>query len=740
MYSTDDTTNSNDIHSVNSGSYIVEESSSCIYNKCTNYCISIITRIILFLRQIYAIIKMRSVEISISWRQFVFSHIIVSFLISLIITVCCRDINYPAVLLTSDNIGGIGETLISFGTNSHIINDKRVDSLSEIFNKSEYKSNISWKKDIIDSKEMRKLMNNEYYCHDSNRWASFVVDDIDNGWIESSISIDSSYFSLNLSTINDEINKANQYLSTQEMSQKRSDVFIRTNSNDNSSSIVIKSYVLLYSNLTMLSNITSDHAGPIYLKKILPLLYNSIHNNDYSKNLKQNYKNLSMLSPSYTLISHPLQIKNYTNEIYLKRGYLGATIILLYMIITSSISVKFITYFQNSGMKAQLHFSGLNPFIYWLSNLIMDTLVINTSLVSISCGILLGNEPVSIYYFHVPPYPGYLLLICVFSFSFAFVSGSYLLCITSTNQLMCQLLILLHSITIGFFLKLFLLRQKSKFYIHISKICLWISPSYTFSTSMFDIFSLSLLKLSDIKNSNNRHQINSIIHTIESNVLIMIFQGIFYLAITIALDYYWIYILTKLRKLKFHVCLFINEIWNSKQIQNTELDITNISSFENKNHKIVKNSSCYGNSILDHDIENDSNDINNNKGMDGDNIVYIKDLSIRHNETCNNVIKGININIKKGEKIALMGSNGGGKTTLFKTLALAENVPLHGQVDIDGYNLINNTWDISKKAIIGYVPQEKGLFEFLTVKETLKLFHDIKGLIIFMLYNNKFRY
>ena len=64
----------------------------------------------------------------------------------------------------------------------------------------------------------------------------------------------------------------------------------------------------------------------------------------------------------------------------------------------------------------------------------------------------------------------------------------------------------------------------------------------------------------------------------------------------------------------------------------------------------------------------------------------------------------------KGEKVAVMGINGGGKSTLFKTLALGisrpiitylftlsythfplgENIPTHGQVFIDGCDLIRN--------------------------------------------------
>ena len=73
-----------------------------------------------------------------------------------------------------------------------------------------------------------------------------------------------------------------------------------------------------------------------------------------------------------------------------------------------------------------------------------------------------------------------------------------------------------------------------------------------------------------------------------------------------------------------------------------------------------------------------------------------------------------------------MGINGGGKSTLFKAFTLAEVVPMSGSVWINGLDVVNNCWDIGPSLGSGYVPQEGGLLDFLTVKETVMFFRMIR--------------
>lgn len=72
------------------------------------------------------------------------------------------------------------------------------------------------------------------------------------------------------------------------------------------------------------------------------------------------------------------------------------------------------------------------------------------------------------------------------------------------------------------------------------------------------------------------------------------------------------------------------------------------------------------------------------------------------------VLKGVNFSVKKGEKIALVGSSGSGKSTIIKLLARFYNLT-SGSILIDGKN-INNFEVKSLRKAIGVVPQEVILF------------------------------
>ena len=104
-------------------------------------------------------------------------------------------------------------------------------------------------------------------------------------------------------------------------------------------------------------------------------------------------------------------------------------------------------------------------------------------------------------------------------------------------------------------------------------------------------------------------------------------------------------------------------------------------------------------------------------------IVSIKDLSKTYNSGFE-ALKNINLDIKKGEILAMLGPNGAGKTTLISTICGIVS-PTSGSVTVDGNDIIT---DFRKtRAMIGLVPQELTLGAFDTVWGTVRFSRGLFG-------------
>jgi len=80
-------------------------------------------------------------------------------------------------------------------------------------------------------------------------------------------------------------------------------------------------------------------------------------------------------------------------------------------------------------------------------------------------------------------------------------------------------------------------------------------------------------------------------------------------------------------------------------------------------------------------------------------------------------LKGLDLEIRKGEVFGLLGPNGSGKSTTIKLL-LGLLFPSAGRATIFG----KPTTEVSKNELIGYLPEESYLYRFLTAEETLDFY------------------
>lgn len=83
------------------------------------------------------------------------------------------------------------------------------------------------------------------------------------------------------------------------------------------------------------------------------------------------------------------------------------------------------------------------------------------------------------------------------------------------------------------------------------------------------------------------------------------------------------------------------------------------------------------------------------------------------------VLKGINLNIEKGQVVTLIGPSGSGKSTILRCINLLEK-PTSGQVWIDGKDITVPKADIQAvRKNIGMVFQHFNLFPHMTVMENM---------------------
>jgi len=97
-------------------------------------------------------------------------------------------------------------------------------------------------------------------------------------------------------------------------------------------------------------------------------------------------------------------------------------------------------------------------------------------------------------------------------------------------------------------------------------------------------------------------------------------------------------------------------------------------------------------------------------------MLEVKDLFVSYGQS--EALHGISFEANKNETVAIMGRNGMGKTTLFKSLMGV--LPAKGEIKVAGNDVIKDESYQRVAKGIAYVPQGRMIFPTLTVEENIQ--------------------
>ncbi|MGZ5492820.1 MAG: ABC transporter ATP-binding protein, partial [Thermoanaerobaculia bacterium] len=98
-------------------------------------------------------------------------------------------------------------------------------------------------------------------------------------------------------------------------------------------------------------------------------------------------------------------------------------------------------------------------------------------------------------------------------------------------------------------------------------------------------------------------------------------------------------------------------------------------------------------------------------------------LAVRNLEVCYGTIpalRGIDLEVQKGEIVTLIGANGAGKTTTLRTISGLLR-PKNGDVTFDGKSIAGVKPHVITSMGVSHVPEGRGIFANLTVHDNLEL-------------------
>ena len=104
-------------------------------------------------------------------------------------------------------------------------------------------------------------------------------------------------------------------------------------------------------------------------------------------------------------------------------------------------------------------------------------------------------------------------------------------------------------------------------------------------------------------------------------------------------------------------------------------------------------------------------------------LLKVTNLSVSYGHV--EALRGIDVEVNKGQIVSIIGANGAGKTTAMRMLC-GLSYPTSGSGTVAGYDVMREGERIKRR--IGYMSQRFSLYDDLTVRENIRLFAGIYGL------------
>ena len=383
------------------------------------------------------------------------------------------------------------------------------------------------------------------------------------------------------------------------------------------------------------------------------------------------------------------------------------------------------------NIKHILYLSGTNVWSYWLGFYVVDTTKMFVFISLASASIYLLNDYASYIWLN--------FLFVVFSSLFFIYALSFMFEKEESGQMVLSFIMFIIIIIIGVVILIMVSLQAN---IDFS----FILNKYNFT--IFDISPITSFLLSSFRLGFSHYFFitMNIPETIEfipvsflgklyrpkdytiTSLIINIINIAFYSGLLVLLEsgylkqffnYFKVKYLIKESNIEFSNVQASEEFLSNNNISediNTPLLIINDTISNNINNNVNPENNCIEKEIskIDNDVENK---------------LTTKIISLRKTYwlCCKKNIRAINnlyLGLENTEKFGLLGFNGSGKTTAFKTIT-REILYDSGEILLFGKNIKTQFNDL--RQYIGYCPQENPLFDYMKVKEIIKFYLSLKN-------------